>query len=221
MILVGLTGGIGSGKSSVSHRLSGRGAVIVDADAIVKDLQGPGTSLLAALADRFGARIITESGALDRAALAGLVFSDTQALADLNALVHPAVAQEMNRRIDAEFNSDRMVVLDIPLLAENPRKGLAAVIVVDCPIEVAVHRLTTQRGFTEDDARSRVSRQATREQRRALATHIIDNAGSLIDLDRQIDTLWDELGQLPATTIEDLARYRATTSKRRADPGPP
>ena len=116
MILVGLTGGIGSGKSTVSALLAERGAVIVDADAIVKELQQAGTPLLAALAERFGAGIIRADGALDRPALAAIVFADDAALADLNGIVHPAVREEIARRIDAEADTDHVVVLDTPLL---------------------------------------------------------------------------------------------------------
>ncbi len=137
MILVGLTGGIGSGKSTVSARLAAEGAVIIDADQITRDVQQPGSPVLAALAERFGAEVLTDDGSLDRARLAGIVFGDPDALKDLNRIVHPAVGAEMNRRIIAERESDRVVVLDIPLLTENPREGLAGTVVVDVPTEVA------------------------------------------------------------------------------------
>jgi dephospho-CoA kinase len=209
MILVGLTGGIGAGKSSVSALLSERGAIIVDADAIVRELQQPGQPLMAALAERFGSDILHPDGSLDRASLAALAFGNADALADLNQIVHPAVGREMSRRIDEQLATDRVVVLDIPLLAENPRQGLAATIVVDCPVEVAVERLVTLRGFTREDAEARVAHQASREKRLALATHVVHNDGSLGDLHRQIDRLWHELQSLPPTTAEDLSRYRA------------
>jgi dephospho-CoA kinase len=209
MILVGLTGGIGAGKSSVSTLLSERGAIIVDADAIVRELQQPGQPLMAALAERFGSDILHPDGSLDRASLAALAFGNADALADLNQIVHPAVGREMSRRIDEQLATDRVVVLDIPLLAENPRKGLAATIVVDCPVGVAVERLVTLRGFTREDAEARVAHQASREKRLALATHVVHNDGSLDHLRRQIDQLWQELQSLPPTTAEDLSRYRA------------
>ena len=209
MILVGLTGGIGAGKSSVSTCLSALGAVIVDADAIVRELQQPGEPLVAELAEHFGSGILHSDGSLDRASLAALAFGNTDALADLNHIVHPAVGREMSQRIDEQFATDHVVVLDIPLLAENPRQGLAATIVVDCPVEVAVERLVTMRGFTREDAEARVAHQASREKRLALATHVVHNDGSLDHLRRQIDRLWRELQFLPPTTAEDLNRHRA------------
>ena len=209
MILVGLTGGIGAGKSSVSARLSELGAIIVDADAIVRELQQPGQPLVTTLAERFGSDILHPDGSLDRASLAALAFGNADALADLNHMVHPAVGREMSQRIVELFATDHVVVLDIPLLAENPRQGLAATIVVDCPVEVAVERLVTMRGFTRQDAEARVARQASREKRLALATHVVHNDGSLDHLRRQIDRLWQELQSLPPTTAEDMKRYRA------------
>ncbi len=197
MILVGLTGGIGSGKSTVSAGLAARGAVIIDADAITRDVQAPGAPLLAEMAERFGADIIAADGSLDRAKVAGIVFSDPEALKDLNKLVHPAVGREMNRRIEAEIGTDHVVVLDIPLLTENPREGLAATIVVDVPVEVQVERLVRFRGFEEDDARARIARQATREQRLERADLVIDNSGVPADLEPQLDAAWTWLQTLP------------------------
>jgi dephospho-CoA kinase len=214
MILVGLTGGIGSGKSTVSLLLANKGAVIIDADAIVRELQAKGAPLLASLADHFGSSILMEDGELDRPALAGLVFGNPTALAELNALVHPVVGREMSRRIDAEMATNHVVVLDIPLLAENPREGLAAVLVVDCPIEVAVHRLVTHRGFSEAEALARVARQATREQRLAIATHVVHNDGDRASLLAQVEVVWPKLVALPATTAADLVRHRASGPAR-------
>ena len=131
MILVGLTGGIGAGKSTVSQLLAERGAVIIDADAITRQLQEPGQPVLAAIVERFGSGILSAEGALDRPALAELVFNDPDALKDLNGLVHPAVGREIARRIDIERDSDRVVVLDVPLLVETGRRGMAGVVVVD------------------------------------------------------------------------------------------
>jgi len=197
VILVGLTGGIGSGKSTVSALLAERGAVIVDADQVVRDVQQPGSPVLAKLAERFGAQVIAEDGSLDRAAVASVVFTDPEALKDLNKIVHPAVGAEMNRQVLAERETDRVVVMDIPLLTENPREGLQAVIVIDVDPEVQVQRLVAGRGFDEADARARIARQATREQRLATATHVVDNSGTPDELVPQVDRLWAELTALP------------------------
>jgi dephospho-CoA kinase len=197
MILVGLTGGIGSGKSTVSALLAERGAVIVDADLATRAVQEPGSPVLDTLAERFGAHVITDAGMLDRAALASIVFADADALKDLNKIVHPAVAVEMNRQVLAERETDHVVVMDIPLLTENPRIGLQAVIVVDVPVEVQVERLVKYRGFDEADARARIARQASREDRLKLATHVIDNSLALEHLVPQVDALWGALTKLP------------------------
>ena len=206
MILVGLTGGIGAGKSTVSSLLATRGAVIVDADAITRDVQRPGQPVLAAIADRYGVGVLTAAGELDRAALAGIVFNDPDALKDLNALVHPAVNLEIARRVLAERSSGCVLVLDIPLLLDSDRtRHLAAVVVVDCPVDVAVDRLVRFRHMDADDARARISRQVSREDRRAKAHRVLDNAGEPDALVPQIDALWAWLRTLPAATDEDLA----------------
>ena len=197
MILVGLTGGIGAGKSTVSAALAARGAVIIDADAIVRELQTPGAPLVERLAERFGASIISGDGSLDRAALATIAFSDPEAVKDLNAIVHPAVGAEIARRMAELSATERIVVMDIPLLTENPREGLQGIIVVDVPVELQVERLVRSRGFDEADARARIARQATREQRLATATYVVDNSGELADLEPQIDALWAYLVSLP------------------------
>lgn len=197
MILLGLTGGIGSGKSTVSSLLADRGAVIIDADAIVRELQQPGSPLLDTLAEEFGSTIIGPDGALDRAALAAVAFADKDTLARLNAIVHPAVGAEMSRRIDAERAGDRIVVLDIPLLAENPREGLCGIVVVDVPVDVAVARLIAHRGFTEDDARARIASQIDREKRLAIADVVVDNSGDLAALEEQVDRVWKWASALP------------------------
>jgi dephospho-CoA kinase len=197
VILVGLTGGIGSGKSTVSALLVARGAVLIDADAVTREVQQPGSPVLERLAERFGRGVIAADGSLDRPALAGIAFNDPDALKDLNAIVHPAVRDEMNRRIAEQAATDHVVVLDIPLLAENPRKGLQGVIVVDVPEDVQVERLVRYRGFDEADARARIARQATREQRLAIASVVVDNSGDVDALAEQIDTVWAWLTSLP------------------------
>ena len=197
MILVGLTGGIGSGKSTVSAALAARGAVIVDADQVVRDVQQPGSPVLAKLAERFGAQVIAADGSLDRPALAAIAFADPDALKDLNGIVHPAVGAEMNRQVMQHVASERVVVLDIPLLTENPREGLQGKIVVDVPVETQVDRLVRFRGFDEADARARISRQATREQRLEGAGFVVDNSGDTAALAPQIEQLWRWLQSLP------------------------
>lgn len=197
MILVGLTGGIGSGKSTVSASLARRGAVIVDADAITREVQQPGSPLLTELAEAFGDHVLTADGALDRAAVAKIVFEDPDALKKLNAIVHPAVGREMNARILAERETDHVVILDIPLLTENPREGLQGRIVVDVPEETQVERLVAHRGFDEADARARIARQASRDERLKAADFVIDNRGAPADLEPQIDRLWAWLTSLP------------------------
>ena len=201
VIVVGLTGGIGAGKSTVSKLLAERGAAIVDADKIARELQDPGAPVLAAMVERFGGHIINDDATLNRAAVAEIVFSDKQALKDLNGIVHPAMQAEIQRQIDENIDTDRLVVLDFPLLGENPRKGLAATVVVDIPYELAVQRVVEQRGMGEEDARNRVSSQIGREDRLKIATHVVDNTGDLVDLVAAVDRLWDELIVLPATTV--------------------
>lgn len=197
MILVGLTGGIGSGKSTVSGLLQARGAVIIDADAIVREVQQPGSPVLAELAQKFGPDVLAQDGSLDRQAVANIVFTDPDALKSLNAIVHPAVGREMNQRMIAQRASNNVVILDIPLLTENPREGLQGRIVVDIPVELQVQRLTSFRGFDEADARARISRQATRQERLDQADFVVDNSGGLGDLIPQIDLLWTWLLSLP------------------------
>lgn len=217
MLLVGLTGGIGSGKSTVSALLAAHGAVIVDADRIARELQSPGAPLLGRMAERFGADIIRDDGSLDRAAVAAIVFGESDearaALDDLNGIVHPAMQAEIQRQIDAHAGSDRIVVLDFPLLAENPRQGLAATVVVDVDPELAVRRLVEFRGMDEADARNRIASQVPREERLAQATHVIDNSGDLDDLRDQVDALW--------ATLCALRDARDAESDRTGDqPGP-
>lgn len=200
MLLVGLTGGIGAGKSTVSAMLAERGAVIVDADQIARDLQLPGSPVLDRMAERFGRCIIREDGSLDRAAVAAIVFGDTpdakSALADLNGIVHPAMQSEIRRQIAAQADTERIVVLDFPLLGENPRDDIAATIVVDIDPEVAVDRLVEFRGMDRSDAKNRIASQISRQQRLARATHVVDNSGDRAALDREVDELWRVLLRL-------------------------
>lgn len=190
MLLIGLTGGIGSGKSTVSAALARRGAVVVDADAIVRELQQPGTQVFDEMVERFGPGIVGDDGQLDRAAVADVVFSDPQALADLGAIVHPRVHAEIERRVAEQEGTDAVVVLDIPLLAESGWPGLLGTIVVDLDPEVAVERLVRHRGFSEEDARARIANQATREQRLERADLVVDNHGDVEDLEAEVDRAW-------------------------------
>ncbi len=199
MLLVGLTGGIGAGKSSVSASLARRGAVVVDADAIVKELQQPGTEVFAEMVERFGVGIVAEDGTLDRAAVAEVVFTDPQALADLGAIVHPRVHTEIERRIAEQAETDNVVVLDIPLLAEAGWPGLIGTIVVDLDPEVAVQRLVAHRGFSEADARNRIANQMEREHRLSKADFVVDNHGDPDSLEAEVDRAWAWIQTLPTT----------------------
>lgn len=197
MLVVGLTGGIGSGKSTVSTMLAAKGAVVVDADAITRELQQPGTPVFAAMVERFGAGIVGADGALDRPAVADIVFNDAAALADLNAMVHPAVGAEIMRRMAELGESDETVVLDVPLMVESTNAyPVGGLLVVDVDPEVAVKRLVTQRGMREPDVRARMARQASREERVARADFVIHNDGSLDDLAPQVDAAWEWIASL-------------------------
>jgi len=190
MILIGLTGGIGSGKSTVSARLAELGARVVDADAITREVQQPGTDVFAAIVDRFGEGVVAPDGTLDRPGLAAIVFADPDELEALNGIVHPAVGVEIAERLAEAADTDDVVVLDVPLLVESGRDDMAATMVVDLDPEEAVHRLVEYRGFTEDDARARISRQASREDRLAKADRVLENSGTVEELRAQVDAAW-------------------------------
>ncbi|MEI7592686.1 MAG: dephospho-CoA kinase [Actinomycetes bacterium] len=196
MLLVGLTGGIGSGKSTVSEQFALLGAEVVDADAIVRQVQRPGTDVFAGIVERFGLAILSADGDLDRQALAAIVFSDADALADLNGLVHPAVGVEIERRLTEAAMTDRIVILDIPLLVESGRDDMAGIIVVDTDPDIAVERLVVQRGFSDTDARARMARQATRDERLAKADFVIDNNSDRIELEKHIRECWSWIATL-------------------------
>lgn len=204
MIEIGLTGGIGSGKSTVAEGLVARGAVLIDADAIVRELQSPGATVFEAMVERFGPGIVAPDGTLDRQAVAAIVFADEDELNALNAIVHPAVGDEIRRFREDLSGTDAIVIEDIPLLisAEGERKShydhLAAVIVVDTDPQVAVARLMEHRGFAEDDARARLANQAPREARLAHADFIIENSGPRALLEPQLDKCWRWLEALAA-----------------------
>jgi dephospho-CoA kinase len=197
MLRVGLTGGIGSGKSAVSERLGGLGAIVIDADKAARAVVEPGTPGLTQIAETFGPGVLTEDGSLDRAKLAGIVFGDDAALGRLNAIVHPLVHEHMRAAEEAAIGAGgdgAVLVHDVPLLVEGGRgSGFDLVLVVDAPSEVQLQRLSAQRGMTEEQARARMAAQATREQRLAAADIVIDNSGTLADLDRRVAEVWATL----------------------------
>ena len=193
MLSLGLTGGIGSGKSTVSALLEERGAVVVDADRIVRALQEPGEPVFDAMVEAFGESIVGADGSLDRQAVADIVFGDDDALKTLNGIVHPAVGAAIAERLVELAETDEVVILDIPLLVESGRDDMAAVIVVDVEPDLAVERLVEHRGFSEEDARSRMARQVSREDRLAKADVVLDNSGTLEHLEAQVDALWERI----------------------------
>lgn len=200
MRLVGLTGGIGSGKSTVARLLASRGAVVIDADRVAREIVEPGEPTLGEIAERFGAHVITPDGRLDRQALADIVFPDTQARRDLEAITHPRIGERIEARIreiadeEAASGRERVVVIDHPLLIESGlADGFPVVVVVTAPEETRVDRLVRLRGMDPDDAWARIRAQADDDTRTAAATHVIDNAGDEEALRRQVDALADEL----------------------------
>ena len=190
MILIGLTGGIGCGKSEVSRLLADRGAIIVDADLIVRELQQPGGEIFNKIVEMFGPSVVAEDGSLNRGAVANEVFKDKEVLKKLNELIHPVVRRVMNERVKSYSDTSKIVVLDIPLLVENPREGLDGVVVVDLDPEIAVARIVDQRKMNIDDARARVANQSSREQRKAIANFLIDNSGDRKALNLQVEAAW-------------------------------
>lgn len=194
MLLVGLTGGIGSGKSTVADLLAARGAIIIDADDAARAVVEPGQPALTKLVDRFGPGILDADGHLDRAALAKLAFIDDESRRDLEAITHPAINEEFSRRV-AEAPADAIVVLDVPLLVESPqarKRPYQTVIVVEAPRDVRLARLEA-RGVNRADAEARMAAQASDDERRKVATYVVDNSGDRAALERQIDEVWADL----------------------------
>jgi dephospho-CoA kinase len=193
MLKVGLTGGIGAGKSEVSRLLVEHGAVLIDADRIAREVVAPGTPGLAAVVEAFGADVLTEDGSLDRPKLGSIVFADPDRLAVLNSIVHPLVGAR-SRELEEAAAEDAVVVHDVPLLTENALAPLYdVVVVVDAGPETQLDRLVRLRGMTEEDARARMAAQATREKRREIADIVIDNDVPLDELRRRVKDVWDEL----------------------------
>ena len=195
MLRVGLTGGIGAGKGEVARRLAAYGALVIDADQVAREVVAPGTPGLEEIVKTFGTGVLRPDGSLDRELLGEMVFSDAALRGKLNAIVHPRVGERM-REIDESAPAADVVVHEIPLLAEG---GLASafdvVVVVDAPPDVQVERLVSMRGMTRTHALARMSAQASREDRLAVATFVVDNSGSLEDLDGRVAALWDELSR--------------------------
>jgi dephospho-CoA kinase len=193
MLLVGLTGGIASGKSTVSAMLAERGAEVIDADHIARQVVMPGTPAWCKIRDHFGPGVLHPDGQLDRQALADIVFADKSKLALLNEITHPAIFARIADRLEAHHGQDVVVVLDAALLIEaGLAEGVDVVIVVHSPREIQVERLAAK-GVGASDARNRIASQLEPEKRLASADIVIDNGGSLEDLSRQVDTLWEDL----------------------------
>ncbi|GAA2070278.1 dephospho-CoA kinase [Aeromicrobium halocynthiae] len=193
MLRVGLTGGIGSGKSTVSARLREHGAVVIDYDVLAREAVEVGSPALARIRERFGDDVIADDGSLDRPALGALVFSDDAARRDLEAITHPAIRDLARAREEQAIGAD-VVLHDHPLLVEmGMAQGCDVVVVVDVPPEVQVERLVRDRGMSEDEARARLAAQADRDDRRAAADVVLDNSGSVADLESAVDRLWSDL----------------------------
>lgn len=196
MILAALTGGIGSGKSTVAQALSGRGAAVVAADPIGRALLEPGGPAYQPVIDRFGPGVVRPDGRIDRASVAAIVFQDPAALADLNAISHPVIARQMAHQVAAAGADVVVLDLALPEIATPDLFDLAAVLVVDVPEEVAVSRLVSSRNFSDADARARVAAQMSRTERLALADYVIDNSGDPAALEAEVDRAWEWLQSL-------------------------
>lgn len=196
MPLIALTGGIASGKSTIARRLADRGAIIVDADQIVRDVQAPGTPVLERIAETFGAAVIAPDGTLDRAVLGEKVFGDPALLTQLNAIVHPAVREESQRRFEQAFadDPDAVVVYDVPLLVEaRVDDPWDTIVVAHAPAAERLRRLIDLRGMDERAARERIDAQVSDEKRLAIADVVIDTAGDLAETHAQTDALWERI----------------------------
>jgi dephospho-CoA kinase len=195
MLAVGLTGGIGSGKSAVADQLVARGAVLIDADQVARDVVAPGGPAYQPLIDRFGPGIVAADGAIDRQALAKVAFADEATRQELNGITHPAIGVAMIQARDALEDTDKIVVLAIPLLTAAHRETvkLHKVVVVDTPVDVALARLLAQRGFDREDAEARIRSQISRAERVKEADYVLDNSGDRAALGREVAKLWDWL----------------------------
>jgi dephospho-CoA kinase len=194
MLLVGLTGGIGSGKSTVARMLADRGAVVLDADAYARDAVAAGTPGLRAVVERFGEEVLDPGGGLDRGALAAIVFADGEARRDLEAIVHPEVRRRLVQAIEAHAGTDGVVIIDSPLVVEAGQGGsVQLLVVVTAPEQAQLERLAAGRGMSEDEVRARMAAQMPVEEKAAIADVVLDNGGDLIELERQVERLWRDL----------------------------
>jgi dephospho-CoA kinase len=195
VLAVGITGGIGAGKSALAELLVARGAELIDGDQIAREVVEPHSAILDALIEHFGRTILQVDGRLDRRRLADIAFSDPDELAALNGIMHPVIRAEMVARRGAAEGSEGIVLYAVPLLTAGLREsmGLDCVVVVDCPVELAVQRLVAQRGFSEHEAQARIDAQMTREERNKLGDYVVLNDGNRDELVRHADLLWHDL----------------------------
>jgi dephospho-CoA kinase len=211
MLAVGLTGGIGSGKSAVADLLVERGAVLIDADQVARDVVAPDGPAYQPLIDRFGRGIVADDGTIDRQALANIAFADEESRLALNAITHPAIGIRMIEMRDALADTDDIVVLAIPLLTALHRETvkLHKVVVVDTPTDIALERLLSQRGFDQTDAEARIRSQISREERCKEADYVLDNSGGRADLEREVSKLWEWLLAAQKELPQDAAEASA------------
>ena len=191
MLEIGLTGGIGSGKSTAATGFVKHGAALIDADQIVRDLQQPGEKVFEEMLSKWGTDILTADGQLDRQLIANIVFSNPEELSVLNEIVHPAVREEMTNRRRVHLDTDNTVILEIPLLVESGYRNFDAIVVVDVDTEIAVKRLVEHRSFEEEDARKRIEKQVSRESRTEIADYVIENNTSIENFEKEINKCWE------------------------------
>ncbi len=191
MLEIGLTGGIGSGKSTAAAGFVKHGAALIDADQIVRDLQQPGEKVFEEMLSKWGSGILTSDGQLDRQLVANIVFSNPEELTVLNEIVHPAVREEMTIRRRVHLDTDNTVILEIPLLVESGYRNFDAIVVVDVDTEIAVERLVKHRSFEEEDARKRIEKQVSRDSRTEIADYVIKNNSSIEAFEQEINKCWE------------------------------
>ncbi len=191
MLEIGLTGGIGSGKSTAAAGFVRHGAALIDADQIVRDLQQPGEKVFEEMLSKWGSGILTSDGQLDRQLVANIVFSNPEELTVLNEIVHPAVREEMTIRRRVHLDTDNTVILEIPLLVESGYRNFDAIVVVDVDTEIAVERLVKHRSFEEEDARKRIEKQVSRDSRTEIADYVIKNNSSIEAFEQEINKCWE------------------------------